>query len=173
MTDMKLFPVSVKAARRGQLIRRRGSEALEAALLLPLILSVVFGIIQFGWYFHMQHTIQGAAREGARVAARATLTAQDVHRADAEARLRQYMLAAGVDPAKFTIKFVPDNTDSPTAVAEGEPIKVIVESQWGRCGVKILPLGKLLGGLDPLPSDRWIRGEAVMNKEAYGPDMLN
>jgi Flp pilus assembly protein TadG len=159
MTDIKLLPVSVKRANR-----RRGSEALEAALLLPLMLGIVFGIIQFGWYFHVQHTIQGAAREGARVAARATFQG-DNWRSQAEVRLRQYMTAAGVDPAKFTITFNPDNTDSSASLSEGDPIYVTVSSTWGRCGFSVLGLGGLVG----LSKDRPVVGKAVFNKEAFGP----
>ena len=66
MTRRSVLPGSVSENNQVRLRargnRRRGSEALEAALLLPLIIGLVFGIVQFGWYFHVQHTIQGAAR---------------------------------------------------------------------------------------------------------------
>lgn len=46
-----------------------GAAAVEFALLLPLILVLVLGIIDFGGMLHGQVTLTQAAREGARVAA--------------------------------------------------------------------------------------------------------
>jgi len=47
----------------------RGAAAVEFALLLPLLLLVVFGIIDFGRAINAQITLTQAAREGARLAA--------------------------------------------------------------------------------------------------------
>ena len=49
--------------------RDRGAAAVEFALLLPLLLLLVFGIIDFGRALNAQITLTQAAREGARVAA--------------------------------------------------------------------------------------------------------
>lgn len=46
--------------------RDRGAAAVELALLLPILLIIVFGIIDFGRMFHAQLTLTEAAREGAR-----------------------------------------------------------------------------------------------------------
>ncbi len=45
---------------------RRGAEVLELALLMLPLLWLTFGAIDFGWYFYLQHNLEGAAREGAR-----------------------------------------------------------------------------------------------------------
>jgi Flp pilus assembly protein TadG len=50
----------------------RGSVAVEFALLLPLLLMVVFGLIDFGRALNTQLTLTQAAREGARLAALGT-----------------------------------------------------------------------------------------------------
>ena len=47
----------------------RGSVAVEFALLLPMLLLIVFGIIDFGRALNAQITLTQAAREGARLAA--------------------------------------------------------------------------------------------------------
>ena len=47
---------------------RRGSSAVEFALTLPIFFLLVIGIIEFGWYFFVQHTLQYATREGMRLA---------------------------------------------------------------------------------------------------------
>jgi Flp pilus assembly protein TadG len=49
--------------------RDRGAAAVEFALLLPLLLLLVFGIIDFGRALNAQITLTQAAREGARLAA--------------------------------------------------------------------------------------------------------
>jgi len=46
----------------------RGSSIVEFALTLPIFIILVVGIIEFGWYFFVQHTLQYATREGMRLA---------------------------------------------------------------------------------------------------------
>src|SRR6266550_9643907 len=48
--------------------RDRGSVAVEFALLLPVLLLLIFGIIDFGRALNAQITLTQAAREGARLA---------------------------------------------------------------------------------------------------------
>jgi Flp pilus assembly protein TadG len=47
----------------------RGAVAVEFALLLPLLMVLVFGVIDFGRLFNAQVSVTQAAREGARLAA--------------------------------------------------------------------------------------------------------
>jgi Flp pilus assembly protein TadG len=49
--------------------RDRGSVAVEFALLLPVLLLLIFGVIDFGRAINAQITLTQAAREGARLAA--------------------------------------------------------------------------------------------------------
>jgi len=49
--------------------RDRGAAAVEFALLLPMLLLLVFGIIDFGRALNAQITLTQAAREGARLEA--------------------------------------------------------------------------------------------------------
>jgi len=54
---------------RNSRMRRSGAELLELGLVLGLILlPIMFGTIEFGTYFYVEHNLQSAAREGARAA---------------------------------------------------------------------------------------------------------
>lgn len=47
----------------------RGAVAIELALVLPVLLLLIFGIIEFGFAFNTQLALTQAAREGVRVEA--------------------------------------------------------------------------------------------------------
>ena len=49
--------------------RDRGASAVEFALVLPILLLLVLGIIEFGRAYHLQTTLSNAARDGVRVMA--------------------------------------------------------------------------------------------------------
>lgn len=67
--------------RRMQYGRRTGAEILELALCLPILLGVAFATVQFGYQLYVMHTIQAAAREGARAAVPPGSTQSDVTKA--------------------------------------------------------------------------------------------
>ena len=46
--------------------RQRGAALVEFALVLPLLLVMVLGAIDWGWYFFIDQLVTNAAREGAR-----------------------------------------------------------------------------------------------------------
>lgn len=50
----------------GRRFRRSGTATVEFALVLPLLLTLLFGIIEMGFLFKDQLTLQQAAREGVR-----------------------------------------------------------------------------------------------------------
>ena len=61
--------------RRGGVHRRRdekGASAVEFALVLPVLLALLLGIIEFGFAFNNQISLQQAVREGVRVEALGT-----------------------------------------------------------------------------------------------------
>jgi Flp pilus assembly protein TadG len=47
----------------------RGTASLELALVVPTLMLLVLGVLQFGLWYHAQSVVQSAALEGARVAA--------------------------------------------------------------------------------------------------------
>ena len=55
-----------------------GAAALEFALVLPILIMLVFGIVQFGLHFHRQQGFNAAAREGARLASIPSATSTEI-----------------------------------------------------------------------------------------------
>lgn len=49
--------------------RDRGASAVEFALVVPILLLLVIGILEFGRAYHIQTTLSNAARDGVRVMA--------------------------------------------------------------------------------------------------------
>jgi Flp pilus assembly protein TadG len=47
---------------------RRGISIVSTALVLPLILLLVFALIEYSWMFYKMHLVSNAARVGARIA---------------------------------------------------------------------------------------------------------
>jgi Flp pilus assembly protein TadG len=70
---------------RGRKARDRGSVAVEFALVLPVLLLIVFGIVDFGRALNAQIVLTGAAREGVRLAALGYSSAAVQARVDAAA----------------------------------------------------------------------------------------
>ncbi len=70
---------------------RRGTAAVEAALMLPMVMFMTMALLTYGWIFIKSGQITNAARQGARVAARAD--AEDV---DVQSIIDTLMVNAGI-----------------------------------------------------------------------------
>lgn len=80
---------------RSVLTRRQGTITVELALALPVLLYLLFGILEFGPLIKDYLTCVNAAREGARVAAVGATTDAIVARVQAT--------AVGMDPDQLTV----------------------------------------------------------------------
>jgi Flp pilus assembly protein TadG len=49
--------------------RERGASLIEFAMIMPLIIILLLGIVEFGWIFGQFNDVRHGAREGARIAA--------------------------------------------------------------------------------------------------------
>src|SRR5262245_36628295 len=76
---------------RGRRESERGAELIEFALVLPLLLLLVLGIVDFGFMFQRLEVVTNAAREGARIA---VLPGYDTD--DVIGRVTNYMNDGGV-----------------------------------------------------------------------------
>lgn len=138
---------------RGKRPRRRGNAVLDMALVLPILLAVAFGTVEYGYFFFVKHTLQGAAREGARRAIVSGATATDVNNAVAAV-----MSAAGFNNSSYAAPTIsPSNWTSASA---GTDITVTVSATWGTIGIQ--PLPDTMGGIS---ASRTLQGTTVMRKE--------
>jgi Flp pilus assembly protein TadG len=96
---------SSRRTRRGFL--RRAAVAVEMAVVTPLLLTMLFGIIEFGWLFTVRSTLVNAAREGARLGA-----LQDVTASEVEARVRESLVAMQLDD-NCTVNVTEPTPESP------------------------------------------------------------
>lgn len=93
----------------------RGTAMLETALVLPLLLMVVVGLLQLALYRHAANVVTAAVQDGARVAAAESRTVEDGER---HARA---LLGAGLGGGAADIRLAGDEQgNSVTFAASGE-----------------------------------------------------
>ena len=97
----------------------RGAEVVEFALVLPILLFVLAGILDMGFLFNNYQTLTNAAREGARVA-----VLPGFAEADVTDRVRQYVQADGMNPAAVDTTVTPVQIDVPGGSING--VQVVV-----------------------------------------------
>ncbi len=82
---------------------RRGTTLVEAAFVLPLLLLVLLGAIEYGWLLFNVQQITNAARQGARVA-----ILPDVSPAQAQAVIMALLQKVKLDRCSPTVEVGPD-----------------------------------------------------------------
>ena len=112
---------------------RSGNALLDMAFVLPVLLALTFGAVEYGYALYIKHSLQSAAREGARAAIVAGATTQNVQDA-----IDASMQAAGFLQTKYTRPATIEPANWATAAA-GTTVKVTVQTTWGTAGVNMLP----------------------------------
>lgn len=74
----------------------RGSELVELAIALPLLLIIIAGIIDFGFLFEKYEVVTNAAREGARMAVLGGYTCDNTTGSDVYKRVQDYLQSSGL-----------------------------------------------------------------------------
>jgi Flp pilus assembly protein TadG len=136
---------------------RPGQGLVEFALLLPILLLMLMGIIEFARAWNIRHVVTDAAREGAR-----NLVVRDMTAAEAEAIVATRLQAAGLNSDNATITAIPCDGGacvSPSVRVKGEPARISIQYPY-QLGI----VGVLLGWAVP---DRTvnIRTTFVMRNE--------
>lgn len=97
--------------------REHGAAAVEFALVLPLFLLVVFGIITYGFVFAQELALSNAARQGARFGVVADRTCADISSEVANSATTLGMTGSGI-----TVKITRGaGFDCTTAPADARP----------------------------------------------------
>jgi len=112
MNPLKSIP-PVKA------LSERGQALVELALLLPILLLLVVGSIEFGRAFYLKNRAINAAREGARAA---VVAPNATYYSDAQTAVAR--LVSTAPPNKFDI----NPTTAPTT--KGAPVQVTVKVRF-------------------------------------------
>jgi hypothetical protein len=95
--------------KRGGDTRRRAAAVVEMAVVAPLLLTVLFGIIEYGWVFSIRQALTNATREGARVAVLPGSTDEEI-----QTRINGYLAPLGV--TTHTIELTRATPDEPVEV---------------------------------------------------------
>ena len=116
----------------------RGAELIEFAFVLPLLLFVVVGIIDFGFLFRDYEIVTNAAREGARLRSLADNYIDD----DVIARVDAYADSGGLDPALVNTTVNPVDIPIGAGTAAGYEVNVTYAHQFLFLG----PIASFFGG---------------------------
>jgi Flp pilus assembly protein TadG len=95
----------------------RGAAAVEFAIIAPLLILLLFGIVEYGFVFNAQLQVTGAAREAAREMA----VTSDVGRADTAAIGATAALSPVLDASDITWRY-----STGTACASGVDVTATV-----------------------------------------------
>ena len=127
--------------------RARAAAIVEFAVVLPLLLTILFGIIEYGWVFMVRQSLQTAAREGCRLAV--LQTSVDPY-TNVVARVQETLLPTGLTTYSITM----------THATETSPVETVVIS---------IPYNdvSLLGGFFGT-HDYNLVGSCSMRKEGMG-----
>ena len=132
MSSTLKHPLTPAHARSRRL--RRGTAVMEAALIFPVLIWISMGSIEFGHYYFTKHSLQGAAREGARVAITPGATNAEVTTAVA-----QVLTASGFSAGQYTVAIrnaadtAAINVSTATATT---PLLIKVSATWGTVGLR-------------------------------------
>ncbi len=102
-----------------RLTNRKGQSLVETALVLPVILLILTGIVDFGLLFNNYMMVSNASREGARTAA--------IGSTDEKIRTVVNTVAASLDTSKLTVTISPDQMVGRTS---GDAVAVTVEYEY-------------------------------------------
>jgi Flp pilus assembly protein TadG len=128
--------------------RRDGITVIEMAIIFPILLLITIGLIEYGWIFLKYQQVTNAARQGARVGARADATNTEVDDA-----IDTIMAAAGIASGDYSVVIAPIDVTTPEP---GEPLTVTVTVPYANV--------QLTGGvLVPVPTN--LQSAVTMAKE--------
>jgi len=151
-----MVPVSPMARFRHAVRDTRGAELVEFALVLPVLLLVIAGILDMGFLFNNYEIVTNAAREGARMAAIPGFSDPAV-----KERVNKYVTGAGLPAGAVTTDV--DRTvliDFPGGSFHG--VKVVVSYPYTY--LILGPVSKIFAG-GPMNDAITLKATATMRTE--------
>lgn len=115
---------------RGRIKRigsRRGLSTVEMALIMPLVLLMVLGILEYGWLFSKAADVNNACRVGARTGSLGGKATADV-----EAAVLAAMTAAGLQDSEYTLTLDPAD---PSTLSSGQALTVTLSIPYANISV--------------------------------------
>ncbi len=137
--------------------RRRGTAAVEAALMMPLVVLMTFALIKYGWLYVKVQQINNAARHGARVAARADSDNGDIDTEIAALMASVWPSGAGAPPADWYV-VTPNPAVIDANLATGTIVTITITVTYAGTKLDIISMP-----LVPVPGS--IAGTASMARE--------
>lgn len=144
-------PLGTTRARRRHACRR-GTSVLEMSLVLPLLIMLSFGVVDYGYYIYLKNTFQGAALAGARAG-----IPYDASNTDVANAVSASMTAAGIPSGNYTVTI---NPTSVSGLAAGTPVTVTISAAWSAVGTHALSAS--WGGIS---DTKQVTASAAMEKE--------
>lgn len=139
-----------KARSRGQL----GAAAIEFALVVPLLLTLLFGVVDYGLWLNDSLNVRQGVREGARQGV--------VERFDRPG-------CTGTDMQKFVCKAKAEIA----SVVGPSYVRIVIPAAGWKRGESLLVCGMVksngLSGMVPLPADGLIKSSTTMSIESDTP----
>jgi Flp pilus assembly protein TadG len=88
--------------------RRRAAAVVEMAIVSPVLFTMLFGIIEYGWVFTIKQTLTNAAREGCRAATLEGSTDTAIRNT-----ITDYLSATGLKSVDYSIELAHATTANP------------------------------------------------------------
>ena len=134
----------------------QGAELIEFALILPLLMFIILGLVDFGFMFQRFEVVTNAAREGARMA-----VLPGYKTADVTARVQAYVATGGVATTSTNPMVAVTDVTIPTGggpTLQGKRVQVTYSSPYLFIG----PIAGLFGGTF---TSATLTGVAIMRDE--------
>lgn len=127
---------------------RRGTVTVEVALLLPLVMLLSIGLIEYGWVFLKVQQLNSAARHGARLA-----SLPDATNSAVIAAITSEMEQSGFGGSGYSIQLSPADI---SGITSGQPVTVAVMVDYDQL---------TLTGMQMLPMPDNLHASVTMSKE--------
>ena len=112
--------------------KRKGLALMETALIMPVLLTMTFALLEYGWMFTKSSQIQNASRHGARLSITPDSTTGQV-----QAGVLNMMQAAGFSPSDYALTLTPSNVST---LNPGESVSVRIDVTYSNITLTNFPL---------------------------------